>query len=128
MFGKKKFDYEIEQVNSTDYTAKIIYKAKKMYFQSLFKMAKKKMQRKVGGGAGLELQEEWAMPPENKDWIFKVIKKPLSRDVKTIMDLAKIDGFIMVNWDLDEMAWKKIDEKTWNIIIDIKGSFVLKNV
>ena len=117
------WDYEIENITSSDYKLKLKLLTNKNQFRHIFNKAVAKLQRKMSGVGDIKDMElpDLVVIPENLRNLLATAVKPLVREVR---DSLK-DNVVLTSGKITN-AWYSRDktEKTrWHINIEIEGGY-----
>lgn len=116
------FDWDITQLNDTDFKLLIEYNGKTNIADRAINMARGRLRKRVNM-EGIKAIDEWNIPKEYQKMAYPAIKRLISKDVQTVMDTTSNDGFIINEWWLKEVIFKKSEKQYYNLKIDIRGLF-----
>lgn len=119
-----KIDYEIEQLNETDYKLKMSYEFNNNLFMTGFSKSLKKLRHESIKDS--VIPNGFEVPDSLKSKYFPMLAKIIASDVFKIRKECKSDNFEIVSFDISDVRYIKKTDDLWDCIISIKGCFVKK--
>jgi len=122
---KKGFEWDIEQINDSDYRLILTFYAQNRLMRKIFNTCRKKTEKKKGRiGANLDIIEKFNIADEMKPKMLPLLNRAVIRPIKMVMSETAKDGFKILNYGVLDAIYTKIKgEEFWTIEVIVEGQF-----
>ena len=123
-----EYHWKIKEVNDSDYQVILTYNISGTLMKRLFNKAKDKLTRKlkkdIDGDMGWI--ERFEVPVNYKNTFFPVIANAVKKCFKKVCEEGRQDGFIMLNYNVENVIYSKKKDENWEAEITLTGQFTKK--
>lgn len=126
MTAKAKFRFEC--VNESDYKMTIIYETSSNMFKNMFLKAQKKLSDKEGLNVegNIDIIESFEIPEQHKAQMLPILKHATRKQVKQVAKEVGEDGVVLLNNEVKNAIYKRVDNDLWEIEVIVVGQYVIK--